>query len=132
MLNIFPIQFLAPLAYALLRLCVGWIFVHLGMNHFKNRESLAPNFNFSLFPFPRFIVAYMSIIELVIGVLFIAGYLTQIAALLAIVLSLKCLLMYSKITHPLIPSRIVYTLILFASISLFITGAGVFALDLPI
>ena len=132
MLNIFPIQFLAPLAYALLRVCVGFILLRLGRRHLHNRDALAPIFSFSLFPYGRFFVWYLGLIEIGLGILFFIGLFTQVAALLAAVLSLKFIVMHRRFAHPLIPSRMFYTLLLAASLSLFITGAGIFAFDLPI
>jgi uncharacterized membrane protein YphA (DoxX/SURF4 family) len=132
MLNIFPIQFLAPIAYTLLRLCVGLFLIRLGINHITNRDSLSSTFSFSFFPFPQFVIICMSIAELLAGLSLTLGYLTQLGALLSVALSLKCIFLHARLTHPLIPSRSFYTLLLFASISIFITGAGAFAFDLPI
>lgn len=132
MLNIFPIQFLAPLAYFLLRVCVGFIMIRLGIRHARNHTDIAQNFSFPFFPFPRFSIICMSIVELCMGTLFILGLYTQIAALITVLLSFKIIMFSRYFTHPLIPSRMFYTLLFFASLSLFITGAGVFAFDLPI
>ena len=75
---------------------------------------------------------YMGLFEIIIGTLFTLGFLTQVAALLAIFLSVKILIMYRHFIHPLIPQRLFYILLLAISFSLFITGAGIFAFDLPI
>ncbi len=132
MLILFPIQFLAPLAYTALRVCIAIIFIHLSVTHVKNRQSLAEVFTTPLFPFPSFIVWYLVSIELTIGILMFLGLFTQIAALLSMLLSLKCIVMHARFTHPLIPSRLFFTLLFFASLLLFITGAGAVAIDLPI
>lgn len=132
MLNIFPIQFLAPLAYTLLRLCIGLILIRLGYTHIHHRESLKGHFSFRLFPYGLFFVWYMGMFEIIIGTLFTLGFLTQVAALLAIFLSVKILIMYRHFVHPLIPQKLFYILLLAISFSLFITGAGIFAFDLPI
>ena len=132
MLNVFPIQFLAPLAYALVRICIGFILIHLGYTHIRHRQSLKEIFSFKLFPYGLFFVWYMGIFEIFIGILFTIGFLTQIASLLTIFLSVTILIMYKHFVHPLIPQRLFYILLLAISFSLFITGAGIFAFDLPI
>lgn len=132
MLSIFPIHFLALIAYALLRLCVGFIFLHLAKRHFSERTSLGAVFSMRLLPFGTFFVWYLIFFEFVIGILFILGLFTQIAALLAMALSLKFIVMHARLTHSTIPSRMFYTLLFFTSLSLCITGAGIFAFDLPI
>jgi uncharacterized membrane protein YphA (DoxX/SURF4 family) len=132
MLNVFPIQFLAPLAYALVRICLGIIFLRFGLSHIQNRESLRDLFSFSYFTHGLFFVWYVGIIEIILGGMLVLGFFTQIAALLISLLSCKCLILYKHLNHPLIPSRLSYTLILMISLSLLVTGAGIFAFDLPI
>ena len=132
MLNIFPIQFLAPLAYALLRVCVGLIFIYLGRSHIRERETLKHIFTLPLFPFGLFFTWYIAIAELIIGALFILGLFTQVAALLSILYCLKLIVLRNHFSHPLIPKGAFLMLILVSSLSLFITGAGIFAFDLPI
>jgi uncharacterized membrane protein YphA (DoxX/SURF4 family) len=89
MLNPFPIQFLAMLAYTLLRIVVGGVLIFLGVRHLKNREVLAERFSFIHLPFGNFFAWYVSFFEVLIGSLFVFGLATQIAALLAMLLSLK-------------------------------------------
>jgi len=64
--------------------------------------------------------------------MFVAGYYTQIAALISVILCIKIILLYKKFGGQYIPSRMFYTLLFAASFSLLITGAGAFAFDLPI
>jgi len=132
MLTIFPIQFLAPLAYALLRICIGFIFLRLGKSHIHNREELKHIFTLPYFSHGLFFVWYVGSMEILIGTLFILGLFTQIAALLGMVYSLKLLFFRNRFVHPLIPHGAYLILILFVSLSLCITGPGIFAIDLPI
>ncbi len=132
MLNIFPIQFLAPVAYLILRVCIGVLLIRLGFSHMKNREGLKEIFEFSFFPYKRFIVWYLSLIEIVVGVLFFIGLYTQIAALLSLVYALKFIVLHKRLQHPLIPERKFFILLFAISLSLCITGAGIFAFDLPL
>jgi uncharacterized membrane protein YphA (DoxX/SURF4 family) len=132
MLNIFPIQFLAPLAYMLLRIVLGLVLLYLGTSHIRNRHSLKDIFSFSFFPYGLFMTWYLGSIEILIGIMFIVGFFTQIAALLGMAFSLKFIIMYKHFTHPLIPSRLCFLFMFMISFTLFITGAGPFAFDLPI
>ena len=132
MLNVFPIQFLAPLAYAILRVCVGFVFLFLSKQHLRNRVSLGEAFQTARIPFSFGFVWQLALLELVVGVMFLLGFYTQIAALLALLYVCKLILLRRRVSHPLIPSRLSLVLIFFISLSLFITGAGIFAFDLPI
>jgi uncharacterized membrane protein YphA (DoxX/SURF4 family) len=132
MLNVFPIQFLAPLAYALLRVCIGLVFLYFAQSHFKNRDELKEKLVLPWFPYGTFITWYLILIEFIIGAMYVLGFYTQIAALLAILYTLDMAFWGKKIHHPLLPRKLVKILIFFVSLSLFITGAGIFAFDLPI
>jgi uncharacterized membrane protein YphA (DoxX/SURF4 family) len=130
--NIFPIQFLSLLAYACIRICIGFILIILARRNIKNRAVLMKVFSFSFFPYGAFFVWYLSLIELILGLLFIFGFLTQIAAIFLMILCLKFIIMYRRFDHPLLPKRLSYILLFVCAISLFITGAGAPAIDLPI
>jgi uncharacterized membrane protein YphA (DoxX/SURF4 family) len=132
MLNPFPIQFLSMLAYVILRIIVGIVFLILGYRHFKNRKALAETFSFTLFPFGSLPSLLLICGELTIGTMFVLGLYTQYAALGALVLSLYMLLFRKRLSHASLPGRLFYLLIFGISASLFITGAGAFAFDLPI
>ncbi len=132
MLNPFPIQFLALLGYFILRVITGFIFLVLGYRHFKQRESLYPTLKMRVFPFEKTTTILFIITELTVGVLFIIGLYTQIAALIVIVMSLKMLFLRKYFSHPALPNRLTYLLFFGISCCLFITGAGAFAFDLPI
>lgn len=132
MLSIFPIQFLAPLALLLLRLCVGIIFIYLSATHIRHRHTLQKEFIFRFFPYGLFVVWYLSVWECIIGILLIIGFLTQIAALCGALVSFKMCILHKRFTNPLIPQRITYILLTVCFLSLFIMGAGAFAIDLPL
>jgi uncharacterized membrane protein YphA (DoxX/SURF4 family) len=125
MLNLFPIQWLALFAYAILRVCVGGVLVYLGMKHLRYRNEIAAVTHAPLFPFPRTAVALIIATELITGTLILAGLYTQIGALLLMSLSIKMLVWHKRFAHESIPPRIMYVLLLGCALSLFITGAGV-------
>lgn len=132
MLNIFPIQFLAPIAYLALRVCIGILLIRLGFSHMRNRDTLKEVFTFSFFPYTGFTVWYLVLIEIMVGTLFFIGLYTQIAAILTMIYSMKFIVLHERLRHPLIPERKFFALLFFSSFSLFITGAGILAFDLPL
>lgn len=131
MLNLVPIQFLALFGYFILRVVIGLVFLYLARNQYAERQSLAQSLNRPFIP-GLFAVTIIVAIESIIGVLFILGAFTQVAAVLAVLWSLALLLCRTYFSHPSLPTPQTTVLILAIALSLFITGAGVLAFDLPI
>jgi uncharacterized membrane protein YphA (DoxX/SURF4 family) len=132
MLNPFPIQFLSLLAYLILRVIAGFVLIVFGYRHFKARTELSQIMTLPFFPFGGVAATFFILAELVVGTLFILGMHTQFAALVLIAMSLKMMVLRPKFNHPSIPSRFMYLLFFAIGCSLFITGAGALAFDLPI
>lgn len=132
MLNPFPIQFLSLFAYFVLRVTVASLLVYLGFLHLKHRRELKDVLKLSRFPYGSFVAWAFPLGEIIVGLFLFAGAWTQFAALAVMAMSLKMLIMRSWFDHPAIPSKLFYFLLLGAATSLFITGAGTFAFDLPI
>ena len=132
MLNPFPIQWLALFAYFILRSVVGTILLWLGITHWRNREAIAATTRVPFFPFPNTSLVLLVLTELVAGLSLLLGFYTQIGALLLIILFVKMLVWKNRFPHPSIPPRLTFYLLLGCGLSLFITGAGALAFDLPI
>lgn len=132
MLNLFPIQFLALLAYFILRVITGLVLLWLAKRHFQFRHELSTILVLPIFPFGKITVTILIITEIIAGALLTLGAFTQIGALLLILLSLDMLLFRQKFQHHTLPNKLTYLLLLAIGLSLFITGAGAFAFDLPI
>lgn len=132
MLNPFPIQWLALFAYLILRVCIAGILIFLGIQHWRYRHELKNVLVLSWFPFGRFTSLVFPLGELIIAGFILVGAHTQYAALAIMAMSLKMLLMRNWFAHHSIPPKIFYVLLLGAAFSLFITGAGALAVDLPI
>jgi len=132
MLNVFPIQFLALFAYFILRVAVGFVLMYLGFSHIAARFELSHILRFSWWPFGYTSTMIFAAAELILACMFIFGALTQIAALVTFLMCVKLMILQHYFVHPTIPSRLFYILLAGASFSLFITGAGVFAVDLPL
>ncbi len=119
MLNLSPIQFLAPLTYFLLRVVLGFLIIRLSKRSLSNGSRTAAS-------------TIVSGIEIGIGIMFVFGVYTQIAALITVLLTI------SDVVRPHSPYRVFQTnrstvlLMCVIALSLFITGAGAFAFDLPI
>lgn len=124
MLNPFPdLLTYSLLAPFLLRVVAGLIFIDLGVLAFKNKKKV---------PSPALAVKIFGLIEIVGGVMFVLGFYTQIAALvLAIFTFVET---YIEYRSPEILKRnlVFYILLLTISLSLLLSGAGAFAIDLPL
>jgi uncharacterized membrane protein YphA (DoxX/SURF4 family) len=71
-------------------------------------------------------------VEAVLGLLFLAGLFTQVAALLGILYGITSMLYKKKLGLLAPQTRSLYFLFAVAALSLFFTGAGPLALDLPL
>lgn len=132
MVNLFPIQWLSLLAYFILRLFVGCVLLFLARRHRLSYHELVDTTTCPIFPKKSYPIILLIISEAILGSMFIIGILTQAAAIGLFILSAKMLWWKNRFTHKSIPSPLVYILLLGCSLSLFITGAGMFAFDLPI
>lgn len=132
MLNPFPILFLSMFAHLLLRLVLGGLLVFYGIQHIRGRRAVGKALASSFVPFPHVAVVLIALLELLFGAMFIIGWYTQVAALGTMALSGIVLFVQQKVQLPHTPGRSFYILLMAASLSLFITGAGALAFDLPI
>ncbi len=130
--NLIPLQFLALLAYALLRIVLALTILALVSRQWADRRTLAPALQLPIWPYGRAALGVLIFTELLIAGLLLVGFLTQLAALLLCILLLKLRLFYGRREHPALPSGREAFLMLGIALSLFITGAGAFAVDLPI
>jgi len=145
MLNPFPeVLFLGSFYVPfILRIALGLFFLWLGIAcTLKHRDRIAsafetrppgPTFVHSFFPRIATPVVWMlALIEITVGIGILIGFLTQVAALLAVIIVLK--LMYFGRHYPyLAPGGIsTYLFAITISLALFISGAGAFAFDIPL
>jgi uncharacterized membrane protein YphA (DoxX/SURF4 family) len=71
-------------------------------------------------------------VEMAIAIGFLLGLLTQIAALLALVYTTVLFALHNRFAYAGGPTKQTLVLVFFISLSLFITGPGILAFDLPI
>ena len=121
-------MFLSLFAHALLRIGLGGIFFYFGCRHLWRDKAEAKR----ALSHTSFKAIFWPIIglEILIGALLIVGAYTQIAALGSLFFSIGML--FTNIKSDVFPAKTFYAIAIFASLSLFITGAGAFAFDLPI
>ena len=132
MLSLFPqILYLAPLGTTLLRVTTGLVFVYLAYAHYTNHKAASQELS-RLIGGAGIIIYIYSGIELALGLSLIAGTWTQLAALVGAVVALKVILIH-RTMHELRPiSTLSYALLAVMCLSLIFSGAGAFAVDLPL
>lgn len=134
MLNPFP-EFLnyALLAPLVLRVVVGFIFVDLGLLKFKSEKDrwLASFDTLGLRPATLFVPLYGAL-QVIGGFMLFFGLWTQVAALFFVLSTGIELGIEWRAREILRRDAVFYLLVFVISLSLLLTGAGAFAIDLPL
>lgn len=115
-LNIFPILFLAPLGYLVLRVMCGIVLIALARTRAWHEGS-------------SLLYKGWGVGVSGVGILLILGLFTQIAAILAVLLALIAQKAAGTQTPIPYSTRL---LIIGCALTLLVTGAGAFAIDLPV
>jgi uncharacterized membrane protein YphA (DoxX/SURF4 family) len=132
MLSLFPqILWLAPLGTALLRISVGLVFLLIGLDHWRRRGELSKA-DFILVGHGMWIPMLAALIELAVALCLFLGAYTQVAAIFGALLALKQLVWHGSYPSFFPFSRSTSALLLAICLSLIVSGAGAFALDLPL
>lgn len=137
MLNVFPdLLFLQLLAPFLIRVAVGAMFIWIGYSYiFRDREAIAAQLSTKWPKLGPFSIWFGGIFEMITGMFLIVGFLTQIAAIIGMLIAIDALFvkwLYKDLDKVTKYSRMFYILILITSLSLLFSGAGAFAFDLPL
>jgi len=134
MLNPFPsLLVYSLLAPTILRVVAGLIFIDLGVLSFKKeRERWLLSLSTLRVPNPKLVLKIISIIEIISGILLILGFYTQVAALLLALLTFSEAYIEYKDPAILKRSLVFYSLLFAITLSLLLSGAGAFAIDLPL
>jgi uncharacterized membrane protein YphA (DoxX/SURF4 family) len=135
MLNTFPyLLSFGLLAPFLLRLAVGLYFLSTGLSHLRlsrhTGEDIARLENKFRDAGP--LVWGVAIIEALCGLALIAGFLTQIAALILSILLILALILKNKNSSLFEHTSSFYLVLLAICLSLVLSGAGFLAIDLPL
>ncbi|HWP61185.1 MAG TPA: hypothetical protein VN495_01140 [Candidatus Paceibacterota bacterium] len=133
MLSRFPqILFLAPMGTSLLRIVAGLTIIYIAWVFYNERNTVSR----MRLPFigtcPPWLCLFGSVAYFVIGGLLVIGLWTQVAALLGVIVALKSSI-YAHRYEKIIPLPLSANLLLLAiCLSLVVSGAGLFAFDLPL
>ena len=134
MLNPFPdllmYSFLAPF---ILRVFLGLIFIDLGILKFRGeKESWRTSFDtLGLRPADLFVSVYGSL-QIAGGILLLIGMWTQVATLVFAIFTGIELYIEWRMREVLKRDVVFYLLLFIISLSLLITGAGAYAIDIPL
>ena len=134
MLSTFPeLLSFGLLSPFILRVVLGMVLFNLGYLKFgREKNSWTNFFNLTFLKPANLWVKIFALIQIVGGLMLIAGFYTQITALVFVVITLVELGV-EKREPALINRNFVFYLLLFAiSLSLLFSGAGAFAVDLPL
>jgi uncharacterized membrane protein YphA (DoxX/SURF4 family) len=132
MLNPFPqllvLSFFAP---TLLRAAAALVFFYLALSHFKNRAAIAGT-RWPVWGTGAWIPWVATVADSVVGAGLLAGYWTQVAALLGALLGLKYAFWAGRYETYFVLSRTAALLLAVICLSLLLTGAGALAFDVPL
>ena len=132
--NIFPdlfaFSFMAPL---ILRVIIGLIFLNLGsLKLGRERAGWVSSLNILGIRPAGFFAVLLGIAEIIGGLLLIAGAYTQLVALILAVIAMSELLIEYREESILKRDFVFYLLLTSICISLLLTGAGLYAIDIPL
>lgn len=127
MLNPFPIQFLSLAAYFILRVVLGGLLVRMGI-HTIHTCHTSPTLSHTY----RNLLWCIGVIEIIAGSLLFIGLYTQIASLATLLTTLALFILSRRDVLFPFPPRSFLLLASASACSLLITGAGIFAFDLPL
>jgi uncharacterized membrane protein YphA (DoxX/SURF4 family) len=120
----------------MLRIAVGVMFIWMGYSYlFKDRIAIITQISTRWPKFASFIVYSGGIIEIITGIFLVAGFLTQIAAIVGVLMAMDALsakILYKDLDKAVKYSKMFYVLVLIICLSLIVSGAGAFAIDLPL
>jgi len=132
--NVFPELFTYSLiAPFILRVVLGFIFLNLGsLKLGKEKLGWINSLNILRIKPAGFFVGLLGIVEIIGGLLLIVGAYTQVAALVLGVISINEMLIEHKEESILKRDVVFYLLLSAICISLLLTGAGLYAIDIPL
>lgn len=134
MLSVFPhlldFRLYGP---TILRIAIGIYLLYFGyMKFVTNKEELWGFFEQMGFKPGSYYANSLAVIEIVVGVCFIVGFMTQIAAAIGIVIGIVSMVI--SIRHPgtKLRSPVEYSLLIAISLAVLLMGAGKGGIDLPL
>jgi putative oxidoreductase len=132
--NIFPELFTFSLiAPFILRIVLGYIFINLGLLKLTKEKSgwIGSLHTLGIKP-AGFFVGLIGIVEIIGGLLLLVGAYTQLVALVFAIIAISETLIEYKENSILRRDLAFYLLLSAICISLLLTGAGAYAVDIPL
>ena len=133
MFNTFP-DLLAYILVApvFLRLALGIPLIMIGHKTvFKNHDKLSKYFTKRKFPLSKILAYKIGVLEILSGILILFGLFTQISAIISIFINMILINIDNK-EAGLEHENLTYYIFIGIALALIFTGAGAFALDLPL
>ena len=137
MLNVFPdLLFLQLLAPFLLSVALGIMLFWIGYSYlFKDRTATIAQLSTKFPKIAVFAVVFSGIFEITTGIFLIAGFLTQIMSIAGVLIAIDALsvkILCKNLDKVIKCGKMFYILVFIISLSLLFSGAGAFAVDLPL
>ena len=135
MLNTFPeLLNYSILAPTLLRLVLAFVLITTGFVIIRpaKRALFAAYFDSKQYPLASFLPWKLGVAQIVIGIFFFFGFFTQIAALVALYILFALFYIENRVERILPHTSTFYLIMIVIALSLLLTGAGAFAVDLPL
>jgi uncharacterized membrane protein YphA (DoxX/SURF4 family) len=133
MLNPFPeLLVYGLIAPFIVRLALGSSLLYLAVEHYRGRRDIAELLRPLMGRSGRGVAVVLSLFELIAGALLLVGAWTQLAALLAMALTLKPLFLKAHLKGLMPYEKTTYGLMFLMAFSLLLSGAGAFAFDIPL
>lgn len=133
MLSLFPqILFLEPAGIALLRVVAGLYLIYIGYSLWQERAAVARERFPIIGRMPEWLAIGVGTLHIGIGLLLFVGAWTQLMALFGAIVALKCITFASTYKKIIPLQRPTSILLLAIFLALIVSGAGAFAVDLPL
>jgi uncharacterized membrane protein YphA (DoxX/SURF4 family) len=135
MLNTFPeLLNYSLLSPALLRWLLAFVLISVGIEILKptTRALFVAYFSSRDFPLANFLPWKLGVAQIVLGIFFIFGIFTQVSALVAIYVLFSLFYIENRVERILPHTSMFYLTMIIIATSLLFSGAGAFAVDLPL
>ena len=131
--SVFPgLFFLAPFSATLLRIAAAYAFLYIANDLVQRRHAMILE-RFPIVGNPRpWMVWKSATIATIVGCMLAVGLYTQVAAIVGMIISLKCIVFARSHASVMPLSRGTAVLLFIICTSLLFTGAGAVAFDLPL
>ena len=134
MLSVFPhlldYRLYGPL---ILRIAIGLYFLYFGYMKFgAHKDDLWKFFELMGFRPGSYYTAALAVLEIIVGICLIIGFLTQIAAAICAVIGIVSLVVSLRHPNAKLRMPLEYIFLIIISVSLLLMGAGKGGIDLPL